>query len=168
MRIRSNEKKIQMGIYILLTCAATLHEQSTFTHRQSQHTTVTHATARSFTARHTHQFIDAIISAILHEHLHMSVSLQQLSITLSHTRLTKQTSLIHSLTLAYCQATRSHSMHALAVMHSRTLSHTHHDRVSRVGSGSVLREVCACAVVTTSSLLLLSCGKRPVRGCERV
>ena len=73
MRIRSNEKKIQMGIYILLTCAATLHEQSTFTHRQSQHTTVTHATARSFTARHTHQFIDAIISAILHEHLHMSV-----------------------------------------------------------------------------------------------
>ena len=73
MRIRSSENKIQMRIYILLTCAATLHEQSTFTHRQSQHTTVTHATARSFTARHTHQFIDAIISAILHEHLHMSV-----------------------------------------------------------------------------------------------
>ena len=85
-----------------------------------------------------------------------------MSITLSHTRLTKQTSLIHSHTLAYCQATRSHSMHALAVMHFRSLSHTHHDRVSRVGSGSVLREVCACAVVTTSSLLLLSCGKRPV------
>ena len=85
-----------------------------------------------------------------------------MSITLSHTRLTKQTSLIHSHTLAYCQDTRSHSMHALAVMHSRTLSHTHHDRVSRVGSGSVLREVCACAVVTTSSLLRLSCGKRQV------
>ena len=85
-----------------------------------------------------------------------------MSTTLSHTRLTKHTSLIHSHTLAYCQDTRSHSMNALAVMHSRTLSHTHHDRVSRVGLGSVLREVCACAVVTTSSLLLLSCGKRPV------
>ena len=85
-----------------------------------------------------------------------------MSITLSHTRLTKHTSLIHSHTLAYCQATRSHSMHALAVMHFRSLTHTHHDRVSRVGSGSVLRKVCPCAVVTTSSLLLLSCGKRPV------
>ena len=85
-----------------------------------------------------------------------------MSTALSHTRLTKHTSLIHSHTLAYCQDTRSHSMHALAVMHSRTLTHTHHDRVSRVGSGSVVREQCACAVVTTSSLLLLSCGKRPV------
>ena len=85
-----------------------------------------------------------------------------MSTTLSHTRLTQHTSLIHSHTLAHCQLPRSHSMHALAVMHSRTFSHTHHDRVSRVGSGSVLREVCACAVVTTSSLLRLSCGKRQV------
>ena len=91
-----------------------------------------------------------------------------MSTALSHTRLTKRTSLIHSHTLAYCQATRSHSMHALAVVHSCTLTHTHHDRMSRVGSGSVLREECACAVATTSSLLLLSCGKRPVRGCEGV